>query len=62
MVNKTTSFKKRAKGRRGTSKKNGKQVAAQVKKPKFGPKPDTECFYYKKDWSLEAELPQIIGG
>ena len=47
MVDKTTSFKKRAKGRRETSKKNGKQVAAQVKKPKSGPKPETKCFYCK---------------
>ena len=41
MVDETTSFKKRAKGRRGTS--NGKQVATPVKKPKAGPKPETEC-------------------
>ena len=34
MINKTTSFKKRAKGKKGNFKKNGKQVAAQVKKPK----------------------------
>ena len=47
MVNKTTSFKKRAKGIRGTSIKNGNQVAAQLKKPKSGPKPETKCFYYK---------------
>ena len=60
MVNKITSFKKRAKGKKGNFKKNGKQVAAQVKKPKFGPKPDTECFYCKMDQSLEAELPQIM--
>ena len=33
MVNKTTSFKKRAKGKKGNFKKNGKQVAAQVKIP-----------------------------
>ena len=33
MVDKITSFKKRAKGKRGTSIKNSKQVAAQVKKP-----------------------------
>ena len=46
MVNKTTSFKKR-KGKKGNFKKNGKQVAAQVKKPKSGPKPETECFYCK---------------
>ena len=61
MVDETTSFKKRAKGKKGNFKKNGKQVAAQVKKPRFGPKLDTECFYCKKDWSLEAVLPQTIG-
>ena len=47
MINKTTSLKKRANGKKGNFKKNGKQVAAQVKKPKSGPKPKTECFYYK---------------
>ena len=45
MVNKTTSFKKKGIGKKGNFKKNGKQVAAQVKKPKSGPKPETECFY-----------------
>ena len=33
MINKITSFKKRAKGKKGNFKKNGKQVAAQVKNP-----------------------------
>ena len=48
MVNKTTSFKKKGKGKKkGNFKKNGKQVAAQEKKPKSGPKPETECFYCK---------------
>ena len=47
MINKTTSFKKRGKGKKGNFKKNIKQVAAQVKKPKSGPKPETECFYCK---------------
>ena len=37
MVNKTTSFKKKGKEKKGYFKKNGKQVAAQVKKPKSGP-------------------------
>ena len=37
MINKTTSFKKRAKGKKWNFKKNDKQVAAQVKKPKSGP-------------------------
>ena len=47
MIDKTTSFKKRAKGWKGNFKKNGKQVATQVKKPKSVPKPETKCFYCK---------------
>ena len=47
MVNKTTSFKKKGKGKKGNFKKNSKPVAAQVKKPKSRPKPKTECFYCK---------------
>ena len=43
MVNKTTSFKKKGKWKKkGNFKKNNKQVAAQEKKPKSGPKPETE--------------------
>ena len=34
MVNKNTSFKKKGKGEKENFKKNGKQVATQVKKPK----------------------------
>ena len=34
MINKTTSFKKRAKGKKGNFKKNDKQVVTPVKKPK----------------------------
>ena len=47
MVDKTTSFKKRGRRKKGNFKKNNKQVAAQVKKPKSGPKPETKCFYCK---------------
>ena len=43
MVNKTTGFKKKGKGKKGNFKKNSKQVATQVKKPKSGPKPETKC-------------------
>ena len=46
MVNKTTSFKK-SKGKKGNFKKGGKTVVSPMKKPKAGPKPKTECFYYK---------------
>ena len=61
MVNKTTSFKKKGKGKNRNFKRNGKQVVTPVKKPKARPKPKTECSY-AKEWSLEAELPQILGG
>ena len=49
MVNKTTSFNKKGKGKnKGNFKKNSKQVAAQEKKPKSRPKPETKCFYCKQ--------------
>ena len=41
MVNKTTSFKKKGKGKKGNFKKNDKQVATPMKKPKDRPKPET---------------------
>ena len=47
MFNKTTSFKKKGKGKKGNFNKNGKQVATLVKKPKAGPKLKTEYFYCK---------------
>ena len=47
MIDKTTSFKKRAKGQKENFKQNDKQVVTPVKKPKVRPKPETECFYYK---------------
>ena len=47
MVNKTTSFKKKGKGKKGNFKKNTKQVATPEKRPKSGPKPKIECFYCK---------------
>ena len=47
IVNKTTSFKKKGKGKKGNFKKNSKQVATPGKKPKSGPKPETERFYCK---------------
>nr|XP_051202173.1 uncharacterized protein LOC127315754 [Lolium perenne] len=45
MVNKTTSFKKQGKPKKGNIKKGGKKAAAPPEKPKGGPKPDTECYY-----------------
>ena len=60
MINKTTSFKKRAKGKKGNFKKNGKQVAAQVKKPKSGPKPETKCFYFKGTSHWKRNCPKYL--
>ena len=47
MIDKITSFKKRAKEKKGNFKQNGKQVVTPMKKPKARPKPETECFLCK---------------
>src|SRR3954465_3899206 len=60
MVNKTTSFKKKVKGKKGNFKKNDKQVTAQVKKPKSGPKPETECFYCKGAGHWKRNCPKYL--
>ena len=60
MVNKTTSFKKKGKGKKGNFKKNGKQVAALVKKPKSGPKPETKCFYCKGTSPWKRNCPKYL--
>src|SRR3989337_2265415 len=59
MVNKTTSFKK-GKGKKGNFKKNGKAVAAPVKKPKARPKPETECFYCKGNGHWKRNCPKYL--
>ena len=61
MVSKTTSFKKKGKGKKkGNFKKNSKQVAAQEKKPKSGPKPETECFYCKQTGHWKRNCPKYL--
>ena len=60
MVNKTTSFKKKGKGKKGNFKKNSKPVASQVKKPKSGPKPETECFYSKITDHWKRNYPKYL--
>ena len=59
MVGETTSFKK-GKGKKGNFKKNNKQVAAQEKKPKSGPKPETEYFYYKQTCHWKRNCPKYL--
>ena len=60
MVNKTTSFKKKGKRKKGNFKKNGKQVVAPVKKPKDGLKPETECFYCKGNGDWKRNCPKYL--
>ena len=60
MVNKTTSFKKKGKGKKGNFKKNDKQVAAQVKKPMSGPKLETECFHCKGTGHQKRNYPKYL--
>lgn len=60
MVNKTTSFKKKGKGKKGNFKKNGKQVAAPTKKPNAGPRPETECFYCKGTGHWKRNCPKYL--
>ena len=60
MVNKTTSFKKKGKGKKGNFKKNGKQVASQLKKHKSGPKRETECFYCKGTGHWKWNYPKYL--
>ena len=60
MIDKTTSFKKRAKGKKGNLEKNGKQVVTPVKKPKARPKPETECFYCKGNGHWKRNYPKYL--
>ena len=60
MVDKDHQFQEKGKGKMGNFKKNGKQVAAQVKKPKSGPKPETECFYYKGTGHQKGNCPKYL--
>ena len=60
MVNKTTSFKKKGKGKKVNLKKNSKKVVAQKKKPKSRPKHETECFYCKGIGHWKRNCPKYL--
>ena len=51
---------RKGKGKKGNFKKNGKQVAAQVKKPKSDPKPETKCFYCKGTGHWKRNYPKYL--
>ena len=60
MVNKTTSFKKRAKGKKGNFKYNGKKVVTPMKKPKAGPKPKTSASTAKEMVTGSGTAPRYL--
>ena len=60
MVNKTTSFKRNGKGKKGNSKNVGKTVANPTKKSKAGPKPETECYYCKETGHSKRNYPKYL--
>ena len=60
MVNKTTNFKKKGKGKKGNFNKNGKEVTAPVKKPKARSKPEIACFYCKGNVHLKRNYPKYL--
>ena len=60
MIDKTTSFKKMAKEKKGNFKQNGKQVFTPVKNPKAGPKPETECYYCKGMGHWKRNRPKYL--
>ncbi|KAK1648211.1 hypothetical protein QYE76_066016 [Lolium multiflorum] len=60
MVNKTTSFKKQGKPKKGNFKKGGKKVAAPPEKPKASPNPDTVCYYCKEKGHWKSNCPKYL--
>ncbi|KAK1679226.1 hypothetical protein QYE76_040074 [Lolium multiflorum] len=60
MVNKTTSFKKQGKPKKGNLKKGGKKAAAPPEKPKGGPKPDTDCYYCNGKGHWKRNCPKYL--
>ena len=60
MVDKITSFKKRAKEKKGNFKQNDKQVVTPMKQPKAAPKPETECLHCKGNGHWKQKYPEYL--
>ena len=60
MVKEDHQFQEKGKGKKGNFKKNGKQVATPVKKPKVGPKPETKCFYCEGNGHSKWNRPKNL--
>ena len=46
--------------RKGNFKQNGKQVVTPAKKPKAGPKPETECLHCKENGQWKRKCPEYL--
>ena len=60
MIDKTTSFKKRAKGKKGNFNQTDKQVFTPTEKPKAEPKPETECLHCKGNGHWKRKCPKYL--
>ena len=58
MVDNTTSFKKRAKGRRGTSRRTAIKLSLPGKNPKLDP--SLKCFYCKGTGHWKRNCPKYL--
>ncbi|KAK1668617.1 hypothetical protein QYE76_056776 [Lolium multiflorum] len=54
-------FKKQGKSK-GKNKKSGKKAATPPVKPKSGPKPDAECYYYKEKGHWKRNCSKYLAG
>ena len=61
MVNKTTSFKKKGKGKKGNFKKNASKLPLPGRSPNLDPSLKLSAST-AKGLVVEAELPQMLGG
>ena len=60
MIDKTTSFNKRAKVEKGNFNQNDKQVVTPTKKPKAEPKPETKCLHCKGNGHWKRKYPEYL--
>ena len=60
MIDKTTSFKKRAKGRRGASRRTASKWLLKWRSPSLEHKPETKCFYCKGNGHWKRKCPEYL--
>ena len=60
MVNKTTSFKEKGKGKKGELQEERQASCCSNENPKSGPKPETKCFYCKGTGHWKRNYPNYL--